>query len=304
MNFHSFKLARAIAALVLTCAAAACTPASAPERRYVVTVHPLQAILSELTAGRAEVSKLLPAGASPHTYDPRPSDARRAATATAVLYVSPLLDAWAMRFDARRRVEVLSLLPREAIQRFPVQDPKLEAAADHAHEAGELDPHFWTDPQAVAALLPGLTKALCEADAAGCGAYETNAARFAAELEALDREIAAALAGVRGAPVVLGHPFLLYYMKRYGLELAAVAESSPGKEPTPRFVQELVHVAHRAGARAVFVQEQLPYRAAQLLAEASGLPLVVLDPLGGVEGRMRYVELMRFNTRRIVEALR
>jgi zinc transport system substrate-binding protein len=260
--------------------------------RYVATIQPLAAILREVAGGRAEVTALVPPGASPHTYEPRPSDVVHAESATALFHVSPLLDAWAARLPAPRRVEVLALVP--PAHRLPLADPPSD---------GAIDPHFWTDPLTVKALLPGLRRTLCALDPPGCRTYSAGARRFRAALERLDAEVAALLAPVRGRAVVLFHPSFRYLLVRYGLVMAASLEPSPGKEPTPRYVVDVVRAVKRLGVRSVFTEPQLPPRPAEVVAEEAGVALHVLDPNGGVAGRETYADLIRYNARVLREAL-
>jgi zinc transport system substrate-binding protein len=57
------------------------------------------------------------------------------------------------------------------------------------------------------------------------------------------------------------------------------------------------------GVRAIFVQRQLPPRAAEAVAEGAGIPVVALDPLGGTAGRMTYRDLLQYNAQVIRDAL-
>jgi zinc transport system substrate-binding protein len=267
----------------------------------VATIHPLATILQEVIGSGGQVAVMLPPGASPHTFEPRPSDVERASAAVSLFYVGSALDAWAAGLPARQRVEVLSLIPRANLLPH-VADPD-EHAGKHQGSHEEFDPHFWTDPRTVRAMLPGLVDALCKLDSGSCGAYRSNAASFSARLEDLDRQAAEILAPVRGRPVFLFHPSFRYLLKRYGLKYAGVIEPFPGKEPSPRYLQQLVRRLHREGAGAVFSEPQLPRRPAQVLAESARVKLHVLDVIGGVDGRMTYAELILSNARVLREAL-
>jgi ABC-type Zn uptake system ZnuABC Zn-binding protein ZnuA len=67
----------------------------------------------------------------------------------------------------------------------------------------------------------------------------------------------------------------------------------------------LVEQARTAGVRAVFTEPQLGETGARALAGELGLPVYVLDPLGGpgLDGRDSYLKMMRFNTMQIARAL-
>src|SRR5262249_57283303 len=107
---------------------------------------------------------------------------------------------------------------------------------------------------------PGRVRTRGASDPPGCPAYSTGARRFRTTLERLHAEVAALLAPVRGAAVVLFHPSFQYLLVRYGLVMAASLEPSPGKEPTPRYVVEVVRTVERLGVRSVFTEPQLPAR--------------------------------------------
>lgn len=269
-----------------------------PERPlFVTTIPPFAAIAAPVVGERGAVTALLSAGDSPHTYEPRPSDVERIRHATALLYGAPHLDEWAVDLPATHRIALLDLVP-PGFQRPSVATIEAEAAHGGAH-----DPHFWTDPLAVRALLPALADTLCALDAEGCSTYVANADSLAAALVDLDAELRGQLDPVRDTPVMLAQPFFQYFTHRYGPEVVGVVEPQPANEPSPRALQGLVERARRMGVRAIFVQRQLPPRAAEAVAEGAGIPVVALDPLGGTAGRMTYRDLLQYNAQVIRDAL-
>ncbi len=290
-------LRTAIAWVVLLAA-----PAAFGGPRIVVTGHPLAAVLREIGGARVEVVTLVPPGASPHTYEPRPSDVAATERATALFFVARTLDGWAARLPARERIEVLALVP--ASERLPNLEPHGHHGPDAAGAHVADDPHFWTDPLLLRATVPGLVAALSRIDPAGAEAYRRGGAAFEQRLDALHAETARRLAPFRGRGVVLLHASFQYLLRRHGLVLAAVVEPSPGKEPTPRELQRIVREMRAKDVRAVFGEPQLPRRPVQVLAEAAGVRASELDPMGGVDGRRTYAELIDYNVRALVEALR
>ena len=271
---------------------------------YVTTVHPAAEILKKVVGDRAEVVRLLSPTDSPHTYEPTPRDREKVERATGLVYVAEDLDGWIARFPAKKKVELLKLLPREHIL-FMKEHHREEHHGEEGEEHGDVaDPHFWTDPLAVKAILPNLVKALSELDPDGSEIYRANAERFAAELDALHEELSRTLEPVKGRPVILFHPSFQYLLKRYGLEMAGVIEEFPGKEASPRYIEEMKRLIQSSGAKAVFTEPQLNPRPAEVVAGEAGVKLFLLDPLGGVEGRNTYAELLRYNAGILLDALR
>lgn len=268
--------------------------------QFVASIPPLAAILREVTGDRAQVTTLLPAGASPHTFQPKPSQAKLLEKALAFFLAGPNLDKeWAGRLPARRQLDMVLLLPEEF---------RLAVKADHQHEhAGPreagIDSHFWTDPLAVRAMIPELVRQLAALDPPGRELYQVNGRRFSAELIALDQELTVLFQPVKTQPFFLFHPSFQYLFKRYQLRLAGLIEPIPGREPSPKFLRELTDRIKSTGATAVFSEVELPARPAEVLAEAAGVRLFQLDPLGGTPGLNRYVELMRYNAKVLVRVM-
>ena len=284
---------------VILCSPPGLTGCGAPtsdEAAYIATIPPVAAILNELIRGRSTVSVLVPPGASPHTYSLRPSDARQVSAAAAVFFVDGDLDGWAASFGEARQISLFAMVP-----------PEFRIAGDHRRHSDsgeEFDPHFWPDPLAVRAIIPRLVKELAALDPEGAAIFEENGEIFGEALERLDAEIRDALKGAVPASVVVFHPSWNYYLKRYGISVAAAIEPMPGHEPTPRHIQQIAELIERGNVRAVLTEPQLPRRAAEVVAENSDVKIVEIDPIGGVEGRKTYAELLRYNTRALEEALR
>ena len=263
---------------------------------YIATIPPLAAILGEIVGERGDATCLLAPGASPHTYEPKPSDIKAVEKATGFFFAQKDLDGWALSFAQANRIEMFELVP-ENLRREMVPH-------GHSHERSHVpDGHFWMSPLTVKAALPALVSELVRLDPSGAAVYEANAESFAAKLDALHDGVSEMLEPLVGEYLLLVHPSFLYFMADYGLELAGVVEPSPGKEPTPKSMLELIAAAKEHSVKAIFTEPQLPEAPVRALAEETGLPIYTLDPLGGVPGRTTYGELMLYNAEAIAKAL-
>ena len=267
---------------------------------YVVTAHPLYAILSEITAGAADIKVILPAGGSPHTFSPKPSTAHLASDALALFYVSPELDGWATTFGTKTKIKMMDFLPNQM---------RLNYAEEHkgheheGHSSNGTDPHFWTDPLAVKAIVPGLCETLCKLDPPNAKNYRSNAGKFEKRLDDLNKMISEKLKPFAGKYLFSFHPSFCYLIQRYGLVYGGSIEPSPGKEPSVRFISELTKKLKKTKTKAIFTEPQLPDKPAKAIAEAIGIKLWMLDPIGGVKGRFSYFEIINYNTDIIIKAL-
>jgi len=258
----------------------------------------------QIGGARVDVAVLVPPGASPHTFEPQPSDVAKLAQAALVAEVGGL-DGW---------VRHLVSAAEHAPARFTVLDAPglapLAATGGHL-EAGEdpraarLDPHVWLDPLRVRdAIVPALVAALTALDPDGRADYAAAADAFRTQLTALDAEIRATLAS-RGRRFVAFHAAWRYFAERYGLEEIGVVEEAPGEEPTPKELVALVGRARDAGVPAILVEPQLSPRIARALAAEFGATTVLVDPNGDPTdpARADYGGLLRFDAAAFARAL-
>lgn len=269
---------------------------------FIATIPPLAGILRGIAGERAEVETLLPPGASPHSYSPSPSEMVRSSRATGIFYAHDDLDGWILPEDNESPAcAIFAMVPEAARLGLPEEvvtpENEIEEAHEHEHEhhhhhgSGAPDPHFWTDPHTVGLILPELLGRLFEIDPDGAEIYRANSAAFATQLETLDAELAQSLAPLKGRAVIAFHPSLQYLLARHEIRIAATLEPVPGREPTAREIKACMDLAGERDLCAILTEPQLPSRPAEMLAEATGLPVVMADPLGGDE--LKYVEFVR-----------
>lgn len=296
------RLARRLAPLVAIVVLVACADqerreragSSAEDRPSVVaSVFPVADLAAAVGGGDVQVSTLLPPGASPATFDVTPEVMRRVRRARLVVLVGGGLDPWAEDLAEGGGSRSVRLLEGLA----------LRSSGD---APGTGNPHLWLDPiRTRDELVPRIAEALSAAVPALRDRFLDRAAALADSLTSLDREIRRSLEPLEARSFVASHPAWLYYAERYGLQQVGVAHEHPGREPSARAIARLLDRAREAEVGAVFREPQIAEAGARSLAEELGVPLLVLDPLGGaeVEGRDSYQALLRYNTAQFVRGL-
>lgn len=262
--------------------------------KFATTGHPVYAIVKEIVGESADMIRLLPPGASPHVYEPKPNDAKEASYSAILFYVSDNLDGWTNKLKAKQKIALLDLVENNNLRYFIKMD---------GSNAG-IDPHFWTDPLVVKQIAPKLAEIIIQKDPANKKAYQDNLAKFISNLDKLNSEIAQIVAPIKGKDVFLHHPSFIYFCYRYGLNYAGAIEEYPGKEPTPKTIAMLAKKVKASGAKSVFNEPQLSIKSINAIAKASGAKVELLDPNGGENGRFTYFELMRFNAFQLVNSLK
>ena len=291
-----------MASLLLALGTAAARP------NVVVSIHPLFDVVRQIAGDDADVVRVLAPGSSPHTFDPTPRDVARIASADLIV-MNGGLDLWLRNLveASGARAVVVELIAFDGVRAALADGFPDLVARDAGGAAGALfgfNAHVWLDPLVMAAAVPDLARALADVDPAAAERYGARAAALVADLTALHAELAAALAPLAGAPFVPFHDAWPYFAARYGLDLIVEIEPFPGREPSPAYLRTALAQIRDSGARVIFSEAQLERRAAEVVAAEAGVALAELDPLGGLPGRERYQELLRWNAAVLVENLR
>ncbi|GBD17129.1 Manganese-binding lipoprotein MntA [bacterium HR26] len=281
-------------------ASPATTPADAKQVRAVVSLPVFVSLVEAVGADRVQVSSIVPAGTDPHTYQPAPRDAQALAEAE-VIFVNGLgLEGWLDDLIASAGSSARVVELAEGLQ--TIQDAPSTPEPEHAHEAG--NPHLWLDPGYAIEYVRRIAQALGEIDPDGAATYRANAERYIAEIEEFD---AWAKEQVQRIPpehrkLVTFHDAFPYFAEHYGLELVGVIVLSPGREPSPQELAQLVDLIRRQGVPAIFTEPQFNPKLAETLAREAGVEVLELysdTPPAGED----YIGMMRRNVEHVVEGL-
>jgi zinc/manganese transport system substrate-binding protein len=270
----------------------------------VVTTEVLGSIVGQLVGDAGEVTVIMPSGANPHSYEPSARDAERILGADVV--VSNGLELEEALLSVLEAAEADGATWFEAADHITVRELG-ETGGLEDHDAGEHehhleDPHIWTDPVAmeavVAALEPVLTQAGFDID--------DQAAALVNSLESLDAEVTQILAVVptEQRKLVTGHRSLGYFADRYGFEQigTVIPSLSTSGEPTARELAALIEAIREHDVTAVFTEVGTPESVARAVADDSGARLVELSTSQLPEGG-RYQDLVRDIASTIADAL-
>ena len=174
----------------------------------------------------------------------------------------------------------------------------------HEHQHGGLDPHFWLDPVRMIDAVDLLVAAFTRLEPAGAEGFRSRGEDVKRALRALDERLRTERATFTRNTIITFHGSFGYFAERYDLRIAAVVEPSPGREPTARYLTEVLAVIAETHPAALFSEPQLDPRPAQVIAHDARLPLFELDPVGGTTGVETYETLLLHNGSVLARALR
>jgi zinc transport system substrate-binding protein len=258
-------------------------PVSASSIGVFVSIAPQKFFVQKIGGDLVNVSVLVPAGADPHTYEPKPRQI--VALSKSALYFAIGIDfekAWLQKIAATHpRMRIIHT--EEGIAKIPMTDQHTHEGthSKHSqkgrHDDGAPDPHVWLAPAAVRIQAAHILKALSEADPKNRAQYTAGYDGFLKELDALDGELKALFARRKGEQFMVFHPSWGYFAEAYGLEQVPV--EIEGKEPKAAQLQSLIRRARERAVRVIFVQPQFSEKSAEMVAREIGGQVVRVDPL-------------------------
>ena len=263
-------------------------PAGAAPLKVLVSIPPQEYFAQKLGGDLIQITVMVPPGSNPHLYEPKPR--QMAAASRAKLYFAvggmEFEEAWLPRFQAANSKLVIVQTGCQ-VRRFALADKhdhhseaQGHSEHDHGHDHKGLDPHIWTAPPNVKLMAQEMLQALIKADPQNQKAYQANYRKFAAEIDALHRELQKAIKELPGEPhLLVYHPSWGYFCRAYGLKQIAV--ETEGKAPGPKGLKAIIRQAKALNARVVFVQPQFSAKSARMVADAIQGQVEPLDPLAG-----------------------
>jgi zinc transport system substrate-binding protein len=280
---RSIRLVGMIALMIAIGGVAAARPI-----QVFVSIAPQQYFVQQIGGNRVAISVMVPPGADPHSYEPKPQQMVKLATARIYFAVGISLEnAWLPKIGAINS-HMLIVHTDDGITKLPMfahlhEQAEMSAAQaaaersqeDHDHEI--LDPHIWLSPPLVKIQARHVFEALAAVDPAGRALYEANYQQFAAQIDALDADLRRILAGKQGLQFMVFHPAWGYFARTYGLEQVPI--EIEGKEPKAAQLAELIQHARERGIRVIFVQPQFSTSSAAVVARAIDGKVIAVDPL-------------------------
>ena len=244
-----------------------------------VSILPQKYFVEKVGGNLVHVSVMVPPGANPHLYEPKPG--QMAALAKMKIYFAvgvTFEDVWLPRLAAINP-EMRIVHTEEGIQKIAMESHvhgEGKTGEDHDHQ-GIKDPHVWLSPPEVKIQARNILRALQEVDPLHEAVYEKNFKAFEKEINALDEDLRQIFAGKKGMKFMVFHPSWGYFARAYGLTQVPV--ELEGKEPKPGQLKALIELAKREGIKVIFVQPQFSARSAEIIAKAIGGQVVFADPL-------------------------
>jgi len=284
-------------------------PALGRTQTFVVTTTPdLQSITEAIAGGMATVESLIPHGADPEAFEPRPNHLATLRRADLVLRIGTGYDHWLDRL--LQRSGRVALMPGGGgyldlsgqIALLEVRGRSVNLTPGHVH--GSANPHYWLDPVNVETIAGQIAAALIRLRPDEKGAIETAHDEFVTKLRSHLARWSGLLEPYRGVPLVSYHNTWPYFARRFRLNIIDIIEEKEGIPPSLGRIKKLADRMRAQRVRLILHEPFQPGDTSRLLARHADARVVVLAPsVGSVAAASDYFSMMEFNARAIASAL-
>lgn len=302
----------ALAALTI-CALVAANAQAASKIPVVASFTIIGDLVKQVGGDHVDVSLLVGPDTDMHSFQPSPADSGKLAGAKLVVINGLGLEGWADRLIKASGYRGATLVASKGVKALTSHEHEHEQAKDrdHAkeHHHGGSDPHAWQDVANVKIYVTNIRDALSAVDPANAAAYQANADRYLDELAGLDQSIRAAMASIPADKrrLITTHDAFNYFEKAYGVEFLAAQGVSGDTEPSARDIAELIRQIKKQKVTTVFFENVESDRVLSAIAKETDAKVggtLYSDALSPANGPApTYVDMMRYNSRTIADAL-
>jgi zinc/manganese transport system substrate-binding protein len=171
------------------------------------------------------------------------------------------------------------------------------------------DPHAWQSVANAKIYVANIRDALVAADPADAGTFRANAQAYLEKLDALDREVRAAVEQIPEGrrKVISTHGAFGYFASAYGIEFIAPLGVSTEAEASARDIAGIITQIKTSKIPAVFLENISDPRLIRRISAETGARVggtLYSDSLTGEKGEApTYIDMVRHNIKALTSAL-
>ena len=225
------------------------------------TILPYAGIIENIGKDKVNVTVLVPPGAEPHTYEPKPSQLKEISKSIAYFKVGT-----AIEFENLYLGKIAKLN-----RNMKVYD------TSKGVDIIEDDPHIWNSLKNIKIISQNILNGLCEVDKKNEKFYKENYEVYIKKIEEVHKKISQELKDKAGRQFIVFHPAFGYFARDYGLTQIPVqlGESEPG----PKDIKNLIKIAREKKIDIVITEPQFSSKTANIIARAINGKVISIDPL-------------------------
>jgi len=224
-----------------------------------VSILPQRYFVERVGGEHVAVYVMVPPGASPATYEPKPEQMRALANTDAYMSIGvPFEAVWLPKISSANP-DMLIVDTAQGIEKI------------------DQDPHIWLSPELVKTQAQNIYRALAKLDPAHEDEYRINLEAFLVDIEALQQELHAQLDDVPQRKFIVFHPSWGYFAREFGLEQIPIEVG--GQEASPAELGQLVQRAREEDIRVIIAAPEFSTADAEAIAREINGQVLLMSPL-------------------------
>lgn len=291
----------------------AADPAIAADRLPVIASFSILGdMVSRVGGDRVAVTTLVGPDGDAHVYEPTPDDIKAVAGAKLLVVNGLGFEGWMDRLAEASGYKGPVTVASNGVAPRKMAEEEAGHADANSHADQQLqgiDPHAWQDVANAVRYVKNIAGGLDTSDPDGKATYDTNAAAYIAELEALDAEARSAMAALPAdrRKIITSHDAFGYFGAAYGLTLLAPEGVSTESEASATDVARIIRQIRDDAIPAIFVENIKDRRMIDQIAAETHAVVggeLYTDALSAKDGPApTYIDMIRHNIGTLTEAL-
>lgn len=293
--------------ILVACGGTAGTDETDGRLRVISTVSPITNIVYNIGGEKIDLAGIVPEGTNSHTFEPAPSTAVKLSQADIIFINGLHLEQPSLemaRANLKDGAEIVllgdqTLNPNEYVYDFSF--PK---------EAGNPNPHLWTNPILALKYAEIVRDKLVERDPDNADYYNANYDAFAQRITDLDEAIKVTTASIpeNNRKLLTYHDSFAYFAPRYGYTVIGAIQPADFSQPSAQEMASLIDQLKGEGVPAIFGSEVFPSPVLDQIGREAGVSYVDTlrdDDLPGEPGEENhsYLGLMVYDLQIMAKAL-
>lgn len=251
----------------------------------VVTLKPIHSLVASIMQNVGQPQLLLPDGASPHTFQLKPSTLKQIQQADLLIWVGPDLESFMVKPLTQKHALVVTLSDIANLHKLPQRQGGTWSHHNHGTHQAHDDPHIWLSTENAQIIVDYLADYLAKIDPQHAHHYQTNANHLKKDIAQLQLSLQALLAPVQFHPFLVYHDGYQYFEKQFNLQAIGSLTTNPHLPLSPRRLKKIRELIKTHHIRCVFKEtefnEQLINNSLHHLVKVAELdPLGVHQPQG------------------------
>ena len=286
--------------------------ASAEVPKVSADIAPVHSLVSKVMNGLGKPYLIIPAEASPHEYQLKPSEAKSLQESKLVFWIGEDLTPWLEKglSNLAKDATITTLLKAEGIELLDFREGALFEAHDHSdhddhddhdhgkhkkkddhddhddhaghegHDHGEHDPHAWLSPGIAKDWLNLIAAKLSEVDPNNASTYFSNASSAIKDLDTLSDEINKILDPIRKEKFVVFHDAYQYFENYFNISASGAISLGDASDPSPARLKEIKERVEKEDIHCVLAEPQYNEGLVKAVIEGTHANNAIIDPLG------------------------